>query len=48
MLQKQKNVFKAYNKKLIINYESLNNAVADQLFINNNKKKKKKKNSNKN
>ena len=44
MLQKQKKKFKAYNRKLTVDCESLNDAVADQLFISNNKKKKKKNN----
>ena len=47
MLQKQKNVFKTYNNKLIVDCKSLNNTVTDQLFISNNEKKKKK-NDNKN
>ena len=45
MLQKQKNIFKTYNRELTVNYKSLNNAVIDQLFINDNEKKKKKNNN---
>ena len=41
ILQKWKNIFKAYDRKLTVNYESLNDAIADQLFISNNEKKKK-------
>ena len=41
MLQKQKNIFKAYDRKLTINCKSLNDAVINQLFISDNEKKKK-------
>ena len=41
MLQKWKNIFKAYNRKSTVDYKTLNDAVTDQLFISNDKKKKK-------